>query len=180
MEFKDLLTSVSSLLSTGYSLENSIIEARKELISIHGNCLMVRELDRMSGQLLIHIPTEQIFRDFALRTDIEDIKTFAEILAIAKQSGGDLVHIIFTTTSSISSRFNIRMEINTAISSKKLELYIMAAMPLIIMIYVSLTQPGFFKPMYHNISGIVIMSICLLVYVLAVYIAYRIISIKDV
>lgn len=179
MEFKDLLASVSSLLSTGYSLENSILEARKELYAIHGNCLIVRELDRMSSQLLIHIPPEQIFRDFALRTDIEDIKTFAEILSIAKQSGGDLIHIIFTTASSISSKINIRTEINTAISGKKYELYIMAFMPIVIMIYVSLTQPGFFQPMYHNLSGIVIMSLCLCVYILAVFLAYRIISIKD-
>lgn len=179
MEFKDLLTSVSSLLSTGYSLENSILEARKELYAIHGNSLIVRELDRMSSQLLIHIPAEQIFRDFALRTDIEDIKTFAEILSIAKQSGGDLIHILFTTASSISSKINIHTEINTAISGKKFELYIMAVMPPVIMVYVSLTQPGFFKPMYHNLSGIVIMSLCLCVYILAVFLAYKIISIKD-
>ncbi len=174
-----MLTSVSSLLSTGYSFENALIESRKELLSIHGDCLMTRELDRMLSQLLIHIPSELIFRDFAMRTDIDEIKTFSQILSIAKQSGGDLIHIIFETATSISSRVNIRMDINTALSGKKFELYIMSIMPIIIMVYVSLTQPGFFKPMYHNLGGIVIMSICLSLYLLAVFISYKIISIKD-
>ncbi len=179
MEFKDLLTSVSSLLSTGYSLENALIESRKELLSIHGNCLMIRELDRMISLLMIHVPIEQIFNNFASRTDIDDIKTFSEILSIAKQSGGDLIHIIFATSSSISSHVNICMEINTVLSGKKFELYIMAVMPIIIMLYVSLTQPGFFEPMYHNVGGIIIMSICLSLYLIAIFIAYKIISIKD-
>lgn len=179
LQFKDMLTSVSSLLSTGYSLENAIVESRKEVLSIHGHCLMTGELDRMISQLRIHIPVENIFRDFALRTDVDEIKTFSQILSIAKQSGGDLIHIIFSTASSISSRVNIRIEINTALSGKKFELYIMAVMPVIIMVYVKLTQPGFFDPMYHNIGGIVLMTVCLAIYICAIIMAYRIISIKD-
>ena len=179
LQFKDFLVSVSSLLSTGYSLENAIVESRKEILSIHGDCLMIRELDRMISQLLIHIPTEEIFKNFSLRTDIDEIKTFSQILSIAKQSGGDLIHIIFSTSSSISSRVNIRTEINTTLSGKKFELYIMAIMPVIIMIYVSFTQPGFFTPMYHNLVGIIILTICLVMYILAVVIAYKILSIED-
>lgn len=173
-----MLTSVSSLLSTGYSLENAIIESQKEVYALHGDCLMTRELDRMLSQLSIHIPIEHIFRDFAIRTDINEIKTFSQILSIAKQTGGDLIHIIFQTSASISSNINIRTQINTALSGKKFELYIMAIMPLIIMVYVSMTQPGFFEPMYHNIGGIIIMSICLFMYILSIFLGYKIVSIK--
>lgn len=179
LQFKDFLTSVSSLLSTGHSLENAIMEAKKELLSMHSDCIMTRELDRMLGQLLIHIPPEAIFRDFARRTDIDEIKIFSQILSIAKQSGGDLIHIIFTTTGSISSRINIRLEIDTALSGKKFELYIMAVMPVVIMLYINLTQPGFFNPMYHNLVGIIIMTVCLAVYISAIAIAYRILAIEN-
>lgn len=179
LEFKDFLTSLSSLLSTGYSLENAIVESRKELLSVHGDCLMARELDRMTGQLLIHVAPEAIFKDFSQRTDIDEIKTFSQILSIAKQSGGDLIHIIFSTSSSISSRVNIRIEISTALSGKKFELYIMAMMPVAIMIYINFTQPGFFSPMYHNLIGIIIMTACLIVYAAAVAMAYKILSVED-
>lgn len=178
LQFKDFLISVSSLLSTGYSLENAIMESRKELLSIHNDCLMTRELDRIIGQLHLHMSPEAIFMELSQRTDIDEIKTFSQILSIAKQSGGDLIHIIFTTSSSISSRINIRIEINTALSGKKFELYIMALMPVIIMLYINLTQPGFFNPMYHNIIGIIIMTACLLMYMGAIVMAYRILSVE--
>ncbi len=140
---------------------------------------MIRELDRMISQLLIHIPVEDIFKDFSLRTDIDEIQTFSQILTIAKQSGGNLIHIILSTSVAITTRVNIRSEINTILSGKKFELYIMAIMPVSIMLYVSFTQPGFFNPMYHNVFGVIIMTICLGLYIASIALAYKILSIED-
>lgn len=176
LEFKDFINAVSSLLSTGYSLENAIVESKKELLSIHGDSLITRELEQMTKKLLIHIPPEEIFNDFASRTDINFIKNFSEVINIAKHSGGDLISIIMSTSLSISSHIEIQQEIDTNLSEKKHELYIMSVMPLIIMIYISLSQPGFFDPVYHNAAGILLMSICLIIYAAAIFYAYRIIN----
>lgn len=179
LEFKDFLNSLSALLSTGYSLENAIIEANREFNTTHKNSLMASELHLMVHKLNIHIPIEDIFADFASRSDIEILKTFSQILTTAKQTGGDLVHIITATNSSISSQIEVRLEIDTALSGKRLELYIMAAMPIVIMFYIKFTQSGFFTVMYHNITGIIIMSLCLILYIAAVSLAYKILSITD-
>lgn len=176
LEFKDFINAVSSLLSTGYSLENAIVESKKELLSIHGDSLITRELEQMTKKLLIHVPPEEIFSDFASRTDISVIKNFSEVINIAKQSGGDLISIIMSTSLSISSHIEIQQEIDTNLSEKKHELYIMSVMPLIIMIYISLSQPGFFNSVYHNAAGILLMSICLIIYAAAIFYAYRIIN----
>lgn len=176
LQFKELINTISTLLSTGYSLENSIIESKNELISIYGNSLILNELDQMINKLMLHIPPEDIFSEFASRTDIDHIKTFSDVLSIAKRTGGDLIFIIITTSSSISSHIEIQRDIDTSLSSKKSELYIMSVMPLIIMIYISLTQPGFFEAVYFNIAGIIIMSLCLGFYGLAIFWAYKIIN----
>ena len=103
LEFKDFINAISSLLSTGYSLENAICESRKEIVSLYSDSLMACEIGQMTKMLLIHIPVEDIFGEFALRTDINDIKNFSAVLNIAKKSGGDLISIISSTSSSISS-----------------------------------------------------------------------------
>lgn len=174
--FKDMLISISSLLSTGHSLENAISEAKKEIFSLHGNCIIYEELVLIEKRLHLNIPIETAFSDFALRTDIEIIHTFSEILSIAKQSGGDLRAVILSTTSNISSQVDIRMEIATHLAGQKLELYIMTAMPPIIMIYIKLTNNGFFNSVYHNFLGIIVMTICLIIYIASVFLAYKIIS----
>lgn len=176
LQFKDFINTISSLLSTGYSLENAIAESRKELYSIHGNSIIITELDQMIKKLALHISPEEIFTDFASRTDIEDIKNFAEILSIAKQTGGDLIHIILSTSSSISARIELRRDIDTAISGRKYELLVMSFMPILIMLYIKLTQPDFFNPVYGNMAGIMIMSLCLIIYGSAIVSGCKIIS----
>ncbi len=176
IEFKDMLISLSSLLSTGHSLENAITEVKSEIFTLHGSCIMYNELLMMEKRIQLNIPVETAFSDFAYRTDIEIIHTFSQILSIAKQTGGDLRSIILSATSNISSQIDIRMEISAHLASQRLELYIMAAMPPVIMIYIKLTHEGFFDSVYHNLLGIIVMTFCLGLYVASVFIAYRILS----
>lgn len=176
IEFKDMLISLSSLLSSGYSVENAISEVRREIFALHGSCIVYKELIGIEKQLQLNVPIEVAFSDFAYRTDIEIIHTFSQILSIAKQTGGNLKSIILATTSNISSQIDVRMEIASHLAGQQLELYIMAIMPPAIMIYIKLTNPGFFSPIYNNILGIVIMTICLMLYIASVYIAYKILS----
>lgn len=176
LQFKDFINTLSSLLSTGHSLENAIIGSQKELISLYGSSMIVHELEQMCKKLMLHVPPENIFMDFAMRTDIEHIRSFSEILSIAKRSGGDLIHIILSTSASISAQIEIRREIEINLSGRKYELYVMSVMPLLIMCYIKATQPGFFDPVYGNMAGILIMSLCLFLYGAAVFMANRILS----
>lgn len=176
LQFKDFINTLSSLLSTGHSLENAIVKSKKELVSLYGNSMIVSELEHMCKKLMLHVPPEDIFMDFAMRTDIEHIKSFSEILSIAKRSGGDLVGIILSTSASISTQIEIQHEIEINLSGRKYELYIMSVMPLLIMCYVKATQPGFFNPVYGNPAGIIIMSVCLLLYGAAIFMAHHILS----
>ena len=175
-QFKEFISIICSLLSTGYSIENSIIESCKELQALYPKSLILDEAIKMSHKIRLHIPTDTLFIDFANRTDIEHIKTFSEILSIATKNGGNLIQIIMSTTASISSQIEIHREIDTSLAGKKYELYIMAIMPPIIILYIRCTQPGFFTPVYNNLAGSFLMFICLLFYVLALYIAYKILA----
>ena len=176
LQFKEFLSIICTLLSTGYSLENAISESTKELNALYPNSLILDEVIKMSHKISLRIPPDLLFTDLANRCDIEHIKTFSEILTIATKSGGNLIQIIISTTSSISTQIDIHREIDTALAGKKYEFFIMAIMPLIIIIYVKVTQPGFFNSVYNNILGGILMFICLSFYIFAIYLAYKIIS----
>ena len=175
-QFKEFISIISTLLSTGYSIENAIIESLKEISLLYPQSYILDEVQKMSNKIKLHIPIDVLFKDLASRCDIEHIKTFSEILTIASKSGGNLIQIILSTTSSITTQIDIYREIDISLSGKKYEFLIMAIMPVIIMIYIKITQPGFFNPIYENILGTFLMLICLCIYGLAIYIGYKIIS----
>ena len=67
-----------------------------------------------------------------------------------------------------SRQIEMQKEIQIMISGKKYEQRIMSLVPMGVMAYMSITSKGFFDVLYHNGLGIAIMSVCLLVYGVAV------------
>lgn len=179
VQFKDMLISLTAAMRAGYSVENALKEALKEMNIIYGPQAQIsKELTIMVNQLKVGMPAEEVFDDFAKRSEIEDINTFSEVFKIAKRSGGDMAAIMNRTTSDISAKVDTRNEIAVLVSAKRLEQNIMLIMPSAIIIYMSLTSDGLLDPLYKNPAGILIMTICLGLYVLAAYLGRKITDIE--
>jgi tight adherence protein B len=178
-EFRDCIISLSAALNAGYSVENALEETRKDLSVLYKeDALIMQELFYMINQIRMNITVEKALFDFADRTGVEDIESFAEVFATAKRTGGDLIRVIKITTNTISDRIEVKREIVTLITAKKYESNIMKAIPPGIIIYLQLSSPRFLKPLYHNTAGVTIMTALLLVYLGAFLLADRIVAIE--
>lgn len=178
-QFMDSIVSISTSLETGSSIENAVWDAYLQISVIYSrNAYMSLELYAIYNQLKLSIPIEEAFSNLAVRTDVADILTFCDILRIAKRTDGNLVSIIRATSGTIGEKFNIRREIRTNINGKKLEQLVMVTMPVLIIIYIKLTSPDFFNPIYHNIPGIIFSTVCLGIYGFSVLLAMKISTIE--
>ena len=63
-------------------------------------------------------------------------------------------------------------------AAKKLEFKIMCAIPFAMICYLKLSFPSFMQVLYGNVLGVVIMTICLLVYVIAFEMGKKIVEIE--
>ena len=63
-------------------------------------------------------------------------------------------------------------------ASRQFEQKIMNLLPFFIILYIDITSPGFFDLMYTTGIGRILMTGCLVVYGLAIWIAGRILDIK--
>ena len=115
---------------------------------------------------------------FAMRSGIEDIESFSEVLYTAKRTGGDIVKIIRSTSNAISDKLEVKREIKTMITAKQFEVTILKIIPFGIIIYLWLGSPGFLDPLYHNLFGILFMTVILILYTVINKIANTITSIE--
>lgn len=165
LEFKDGILSLSNSLSVGYSIENAFLEAIGELSVIYSkDSYIIREFQSIVVRLKRNETIEDILSDLARRCDIEDISIFVEVFITAKRTGGDIMKIIRATSQSISDKIEVKREIKTLVAAKELEVKIMCAMPAAIIAYMWMFSPEFLNPMYHNLLGIGIMTIVLILY----------------
>ena len=178
LEFRDMLLSVTAGLQAGYSVENAFVEAKYDIRAMYGRqSRMLPELNRMEIGLKNNIPLEKILEDLANRSDIEDIREFSEIFVIAKRNGGNLNALLKFAAEKINEKVQVQEDIGITLSAKQYEIKILSTIPFFLVAYINLTSPGFFDCLYYNLKGICIMTVCLLLYGLALVIAEKIVRI---
>lgn len=177
-QFLDGIQMMSSALAAGYSAENALREALKELRKVYeADAFIIREFRFMEIQISMNRNLEELLLDFGRRSAVEDIRSFGEVFMTAKRTGGDLLAIIRNTASCIRQKQETMQEIETCLAGKVMEQNIMSLIPLLILLYVKLTSPDFLTVMYGNVTGIAVMGICFGVYVLAYFWGRKIVQI---
>lgn len=168
MEFKSMMESLVTSLNAGYSLERGFADSKRDLGLIYEkDAIIFNELDYILTGLKMNIPLEKLLKDFGERSGIEDIRNFANVVMAAKRSGGNLIRIIQKTVNSIADKMAVEEEIETLIASKKLEERIMMMMPYGIIFYLRVTNGEFLEVLYHNVLGITLMTVFLIVIYIA-------------
>lgn len=179
LEFKEFILSFCAALKTGYSVENAVVEAGKDLAYMYGEGAdMVNECNKMAVQLKNNKMPEELFSDFAQRSGQDEIKDFAAVFVIAKRSGGNMVAIIRNTANIISEKIEVNREIRLLYAAKKMEQSVMNVVPVAIIGYVRLTTPGYFDKIYHTLFGTIVMTVCLAVYGFAFFLSQKIMDIE--
>lgn len=178
-EFKDMMQALSAALLAGYSMENAWRDAERELRKMHGEqSVMFQEVHKMNAAVRMNEPIEEVLAEFAKRSSCEEIQSFAEIFVFAKRSGGDFAKIIGTTVKSLTGKIEVEQEIATVLAGKKLEGRVMNVMPIMILVYMTLTAGNFLDVLYGNALGICVMTVVLVGYALALKLSAHILDIK--
>jgi tight adherence protein B len=179
LEFKDGLLALSAALEAGYSAEHAFEEACKDLRQLYPeNSIIMKEFSYILRQIRMNITVEKALADFGERTGVEDIVSFSEVFHTAKRTGGDLISVINITSNIISDKIEVKREIKTLITAKRLEANLMKFIPLFILVYLSVTSSGFLDPLYHNLYGIMVMTVFLIIYLGAFLLIDKIIAIE--
>lgn len=176
-QFKECILSVAASLKAGYAAENAFLESRADMVMLYGeNAFICQELEVIRKGLIINITLEEQLNDLAVRSGSEDIYLFTQVFVIAKRSGGNLPEIISGSADMIGRKIEAGQELRTLLSGRRMEQSIMKIMPFGILTYVSIGHPGYFDGLYHNLQGIILMSVCLLIYLGAYCLSEKIMS----
>lgn len=179
LEFRDGINSLSAAIGAGFSAEHAFLEAIKDLKRMYPDgAMIIKEFTYLVNRLQMNITVEKALYDFGDRSHVEDIISFAEVFSTAKRTGGDIIQIINTTGGIISDRLEVKREIRTVIAAKRFEATIMKIVPAGILCYLTVTSPGFLNPLYHNLLGILVMTILIIIYLITYRIIDNIISIE--
>ena len=165
MQFREWILLLASSLSAGYSVENAFAKSRRELaLMFPKGGIMLTELEEMIRKAGNNQRPEQLLEELAEKHPYEEVKSFVEVFCTARTSGGSLNTIIRQTAGQMAQVMDTRREIRTFLAAKIYEQRIMMLMPAGVLFYIRMGSGEFVEALYHNLSGVLIMTVCLIVY----------------
>ncbi|MDY0408534.1 type II secretion system F family protein [Paracerasibacillus soli] len=102
---------------------------------------IIREFNLINRRVENGEMIERAIEDFANRSDVDDIRNFADVFITCKRTGGDLVEVIKRTSDIITDKIEIQQDIKVLVSQKKFESKIMAIAPLGIILFLKMSSP---------------------------------------
>ncbi len=176
-QFKDLLESLTSSYSAGQNTVEAFRDAVSDMTSIYGDDAdIVHEVKIISTGLRNNINIEALLLDFAGRSSLDDVMSFANVFEICNRQGSDLKRIVSDTREIINDKIEVEMEIETMIAGSKNELNIMMVMPVIIVIM--LKGLGSTMAGSNNAATVLVKLVCIGIFALAYVMGRKIIDIK--
>lgn len=177
IQFKDLLESLAASYSAGRNTPDAFADAFSDLVSIYeSKADIVKEIQIICAGISNNIQVEALLLDFAARSGLEDVLSFANVFEVCSRQGSDMKRIVSDTRNVINDKIEIEMEIETMLSGNKNELNVMMVMPVIIVL--SLSSMGSGTIVSNTPVNFVIKLICLGIFGFAYFMGRKIVDVK--
>lgn len=178
LEFRDALQQMQGYMQAGRSLENAMYETGAYLERNQPEGLLNPQWKRMVSRLRRNGTAEQVWIEFAGKNPVEEARQFAGILSAAKRSGGSMTEVIQNAVGKIGLLIQTEEEIEGIVAASRMQMYVLEIVPVALLWYMNLSAPELSDRMYGTVVGSVVMTVCLGVYLCAVWLGSHITDIR--
>jgi tight adherence protein B len=139
----DTITLVANALRAGASFLQAI-----ELVVRETQPPISTEFNRVIREVNLGLPFEQALTNMVRRVRSDDLELMTTAITIQHQVGGNLAEILDSIAFTIRERIRIKGEIRTLTAQQRLSGYVVAGLPIGLVIILSLIAPTFMEPMF--------------------------------
>lgn len=178
MQFRDFLSALSNSLSGGMNVVDSLVNSYADMeMQFSANSYIAKEISEIINGINNNIPIEIMMADFGKRSGVDDISNFAIVFETAYRTGGNLKEIVRRTTDIISEKTMINAEIETKMTSNKMQMNAMLIIPVILMIMLK-TMSAEFASSFASVIGVICVSVAVCLFFVAYKVGQKIMDIK--
>ena len=177
VQFRDMLESLTTSLAAGDTVHQAFEAAYGDLCLQYGEGA---DLSREIQQVLLApksgLTIEVMLQDFARRSGLEDIESFANVFTVCYSTGGNMKDVMRRTHDVITDKMAIADEIRTKLSANKLELNVITLAPIFLMLLLRTTNQSFAEK-FATAGGVVCITIAIAIFVAAYRMGQKIVEI---
>jgi tight adherence protein B len=147
-QFPDAMELLSRAVRAGHAFTTAF-----SLIGEEMSDPVAEEFRTTYQQQNLGLPLRDALANMAERVPLADVRIFIAALEIQRDSGGNLGEILNNLATVIRERFKILREVQVLTAEGRLSMYVLTAMPFIVLGLLYLTNPTYLLPLFTDSMG---------------------------
>jgi tight adherence protein B len=147
-QLPDALQVIGSALRSGHSFAGAlavVVESASEP--------MKSEMQRVVADEQLGVPIQDSLGVVAERMASRDVEQLALVAQLQREAGGDAAEVVDRVAETVRERFDLRRLIHTLTMQGRMSRWIVSALPVVIVVAVTLENPHYFHPLVSTLGG---------------------------
>lgn len=144
----DAISIMVNALRAGHSFMQAMNSISQEMEGA-----LAEEFGRVFRETQHGMTLEESMSRMIERTGSDDLNMLCTAILVQREIGGNLSEILQNISGTIQARISLKGEIKTRTASGRLSGYIVGALPIIILVAISVINPGYSDQLLHTESG---------------------------
>ena len=171
-QLADTLSILASSLRAGYSFLQALDTVSKEIGEPSAS-----EFQRVVAEIRLGRPIDDALIAMAERVGSEDLKWAVIAINVQRQVGGNLAEVLDIVANTVRERAYIRRQVAVLSVEGRISVWILSALPFGVMVYVSIVNPNYIRPLFTTTIGLVILGVGAMFLGLGIWIMTRLVKI---
>ena len=151
-QLADTLAILASSLRAGYSFLQALDTVSKEIGEPSAG-----EFQRVVAEIRLGRPVDDALIAMAQRIRSDDLKWAVIAINIQRQVGGNLAEVLDIVANTVRERAYIRRQVQVLSAEGRLSVVILSSLPFGILLYLSIVNPSYIRPLFTTTPGIVLL-----------------------
>lgn len=144
-QLPDALSLIASSLSAGHTFLRAI-----QMMCEESDPPLSEEFSRVVYEVRLGAPLVDALDRMAERIEIADFKWVVQAIRIQQTVGGKLADLLHTLADFIRARDEVRREVDVLTAEGRISGWILAAMPVCLLVAIQVMSPGYADPLFHG------------------------------
>jgi tight adherence protein B len=136
------------------------------------------EFRRVIADEQLGVSLEDALHVVVERMDNRDLEQVALVAAVQRSSGGNTAEVLDRVVETIRERFELRRMVRTLTAQGRMSRWVVSALPLFLLLVISLINPGYMHALYGNGGGRIALVFAAVMVVAGSFVIKRIVNIK--
>jgi tight adherence protein B len=147
-QLPDGLDLISQGLKAGMGLTQAMLFVAKEMADPMGT-----EFSVFMEEMKLGLPLSDALKGLQNRMPLPEVRLLGTAMLVQKEIGGSLAELLTKLADVVRDRFRIERQIKTLTAQNRLSVFVMASLPPVVAVFVSVVDPKSMNAAWHNPVG---------------------------